>query len=357
MQTSPSTVDGDLRHDGLTFIVPLHSHRSPITNDTDLRSRSTWGQPAYGTSGSHLLQRCLRSPRRAAGVAVVRSLLRPQRCPGSRPGCSGGGLIGGDIGYFVVSVEAIRDLSLVRFCRLAAHTGPCLGRSAAHSGCGSRSRLTAFWSNDSAGRQEWGVLHVLAFMATRGLGWLSLGLAVGLSEGIAARSLGKLSYGMLGGAIGGFVGGSLFGLFYYLGPMQDERGLPAERRDLRRLASSSWVPASARCRPWCRACSSRPRCGCCAAGRRARVCAGQGRQCARPRRARRHRPVPRHAGREDATPSSSARAALYPGQQRKGRRSRHASTAKRSPMSATCTTATVSSWATSCCASSFGLLK
>src|SRR5262249_37077209 len=33
----------------------------------------------------------------------------------------GGGLIGGAIGYFVVSVEAIRDLSLVRFCHLATY--------------------------------------------------------------------------------------------------------------------------------------------------------------------------------------------------------------------------------------------
>src|SRR5438093_1305282 len=34
----------------------------------------------------------------------------------------------------------------------------------------------------------------------------------GISEGIAARSLAKLSYGTLGGALGGFVGGCLFGL-------------------------------------------------------------------------------------------------------------------------------------------------
>src|SRR4051812_30234099 len=35
-----------------------------------------------------------------------------------------------------------------------------------------------------------------------------------MSEGIAARSLGKFSYGMLGGALGGFVGGALFELFH-----------------------------------------------------------------------------------------------------------------------------------------------
>src|SRR5437870_1031580 len=46
------------------------------------------------------------------------------------------------------------------------------------------------------------------------LGWSLLGLAIGMSEGIAARSLGKFSYGMLGGTIGGFLGGALFMIFY-----------------------------------------------------------------------------------------------------------------------------------------------
>lgn len=50
-------------------------------------------------------------------------------------------------------------------------------------------------------------------MLARGIGWSFLGVAVGMSEGIAARSMGKFSYGTLGGAIGGFVGGCLYGLF------------------------------------------------------------------------------------------------------------------------------------------------
>src|SRR5207249_2117860 len=41
-------------------------------------------------------------------------------------GLLGGALIGGLIGYFVVSVEAIRDRSLVRFSRLASY-GVVLG--------------------------------------------------------------------------------------------------------------------------------------------------------------------------------------------------------------------------------------
>jgi hypothetical protein len=55
-------------------------------------------------------------------------------------------------------------------------------------------------------------LALLATMLARGLGWMFLGMAVGISEGIAARSLGKLSYGTLGGAVGGFIGGALFAL-------------------------------------------------------------------------------------------------------------------------------------------------
>jgi hypothetical protein len=53
-------------------------------------------------------------------------------------------------------------------------------------------------------------------MFARGLGWMFLGLAIGGSEGIAARSLGKFSYGTIGGALGGAIGGAIFGLTYQL---------------------------------------------------------------------------------------------------------------------------------------------
>ena len=56
----------------------------------------------------------------------------------------------------------------------------------------------------------------LGCMFSYGLGMMLLGLGVGMSEGIAARSLGKFSYGTLGGAIGGFVGGGFSGLTYLL---------------------------------------------------------------------------------------------------------------------------------------------
>ncbi len=124
----------------------------------------------------------------------------------------GGALIGGAIGYFVVSVEAIRDRSLIRFVRLASY-GVVLGILGGAAGI-----LLGEWVNFKlvemlgASRPGGAFLHLLGTMFARGLGWMFLGVAVGFSEGIAARSLGKFSYGTLGGAIGGFLGGMLFGL-------------------------------------------------------------------------------------------------------------------------------------------------
>lgn len=122
----------------------------------------------------------------------------------------GGAVIGGLVGYFVVSVEAIRDRSLVRFARLGTYGVllACLGGA-----------LGMFLGDK--------VNYVLIFllgrflpelplsMLARGLGWSLLGIAIGMSEGIAARSLGKFSYGTIGGLLGGFIGGVLFQLFYF----------------------------------------------------------------------------------------------------------------------------------------------
>jgi hypothetical protein len=123
----------------------------------------------------------------------------------------GGACIGGIIGYFVVSVDAIRDRSLVRFCRLASY-GVVLGMLG-----GAVGMLLGDEVNYQIVRvlgASRGGLVLIGTMLARGLGWSLLGVAVGLSEGIAARSLGKLSYGTLGGALGGFVGGCLFGMCY-----------------------------------------------------------------------------------------------------------------------------------------------
>jgi hypothetical protein len=121
----------------------------------------------------------------------------------------GGALIGGFIGYFVVSVEAIRDRSLLRFCRLATY-GVVLGALGGAPGMWFGDEVNTYLVGKLLGSSS--AVQVVGEVVSRGLGWLFLGLAVGLSEGIAARSLGKLSYGSVGGAIGGFIGGTLFAL-------------------------------------------------------------------------------------------------------------------------------------------------
>lgn len=118
----------------------------------------------------------------------------------------GGGLIGAAIGHFVVGVEALRDRSLVRYARLATY-GTLLGA------CGGALGMLV------GDRVNYALIAALGdslpvTMLARGLGWCLLGLAIGMSEGIAARSLGKFSYGTLGGTLGGFVGGVLFELFH-----------------------------------------------------------------------------------------------------------------------------------------------
>ncbi|MCI0681769.1 MAG: FHA domain-containing protein [Gemmataceae bacterium] len=128
----------------------------------------------------------------------------------------GGALIGGVIGYFVVSVEAIRDLSLVKFARLASY-GAGLGALGGAIGMLIGDKVN-YWivGAAAAATGETGLSGgaLILTMLARGVGWSLLGMAIGMSEGFAARSLGKFSYGTLGGAIGGFVGGVLFQLFY-----------------------------------------------------------------------------------------------------------------------------------------------
>lgn len=123
----------------------------------------------------------------------------------------GGALIGGAVGYLVVGAEAIRDRSLVRFCRLASY-GVILGAAGGALGMVIGEEVN-FALVGRIGRTD-GALPILAAMLARGLGWMFLGLAVGISEGTAARSLGKFSYGTIGGMIGGFIGGALFGGLY-----------------------------------------------------------------------------------------------------------------------------------------------
>ncbi len=132
----------------------------------------------------------------------------------------GGACIGGSIGYLVVSVEAIRYRSALRFLRLASY-GVVLGAAGGALGMWVGDE-TNFWligkigySRASSGFGLY-LLQLLGTMFARGLGWTFLGLAIGGCEGIAARSLGKFSYGTIGGTLGGAFGGALFGLAYQL---------------------------------------------------------------------------------------------------------------------------------------------
>src|ERR1019366_6220647 len=128
----------------------------------------------------------------------------------------GGAIIGGSIGYFVVSVQAIRDQSLVRFARLASYGviiamfGGVIGMFA---GDLINTGIIKFFRSINITLDTRGFGYLLVGMFARGLGWSLLGIAIGASEGIAARSLGKFSYGSFGGLLGGFIGGMLFELF------------------------------------------------------------------------------------------------------------------------------------------------
>jgi Inner membrane component of T3SS, cytoplasmic domain len=127
----------------------------------------------------------------------------------------GGALIGGSIGYFVTSVEAIRDRSLVRIARLASY-GVLIAIPAGALGMYIGDRINELFVKLFVGdRRDLVVLKLLITMLARGLGWSLFGIAIGGSEGIAARSLGKFSYGTIGGLMGGFIGGVIFELFDY----------------------------------------------------------------------------------------------------------------------------------------------
>jgi MFS family permease len=119
-----------------------------------------------------------------------------------------GAIIGAMIGYFVVSVDAIIDRAVLRFARHAFY-GVTLGAVG-----GALGNWIGEWVNfvlvGTTGYQERSWAPVVIVLA-RGLGWMVFGLAIGCSEALAARSLGKFSYGAIGGSLGGLIGGAIFG--------------------------------------------------------------------------------------------------------------------------------------------------
>jgi hypothetical protein len=100
-----------------------------------------------------------------------------------------GALVGGGIGYLVVSVEAIRDHSWLRFVRLATY-GLVLGALGGAIGMLIAERVN-FALVGGLGAVRGSPLKFLGTVLIRGLGFMFLGLAV-------------------------FLGGSLFGLVYLI---------------------------------------------------------------------------------------------------------------------------------------------
>jgi hypothetical protein len=123
----------------------------------------------------------------------------------------GGALIGGSIGYLLVGSDALRDRSALRFFRLATY-GLLLGAIGGSLGMVIGDQVHARIVTWLGAPKPGDPMALPGAMLARGLGWVLLGVAIGFSEGLAARSMGRLSYGVLGGALGGFIGGALFGL-------------------------------------------------------------------------------------------------------------------------------------------------
>jgi hypothetical protein len=168
----------------------------------------------------------------------------------------GGALIGGSIGYLLVGSEALRDRSALRFFRLGTY-GLLIGAAGGSLGMVLGDQVLYQLIEWLRGTGELGDgSRLIGAMLARGLGWVLLGVAVGFSEGLAARSLGKISYGILGGALGGFIGGALFGLVVELGrgreapsPLWGALGLVilgAMIGSLSALVQAAFQPASVR---------------------------------------------------------------------------------------------------------------
>ena len=102
--------------------------------------------------------------------------------------------IGGAIGYFLNAIGPFRERAWIKLARAAswgALTGALGGAIGLVIG-------------------EWVIGIFQGGLIGRAVSWGVLGVGIGISQGIAARSRTKLIYGLIGGAIGGAVGGFLF---------------------------------------------------------------------------------------------------------------------------------------------------
>ena len=105
-----------------------------------------------------------------------------------------GALIGGSIGFMINASEAFRDGAWAKLARtatwgaLAGSAGGAIGLLVGEA------VLTRFQGG----------------LIGRAVSWSILGLGIGVSQGLAYRSIQRLQFGLIGGGIGGFVGGFLF---------------------------------------------------------------------------------------------------------------------------------------------------
>lgn len=105
-----------------------------------------------------------------------------------------GGLIGGSIGFLINASEAFREGAWEKLARtatwgaLAGSAGGAIGLLIGEA------VLTSFQGG----------------LFGRAISWSILGLGIGVSQGLAYRSIPRLQFGLIGGGIGGFVGGFLF---------------------------------------------------------------------------------------------------------------------------------------------------
>jgi hypothetical protein len=131
-----------------------------------------------------------------AAWAVAEALVFGRLAPSIEPAVVGG-LVGAGIGL-AVNVAAA----------LGAGGWKALGSRAAIGGAGGvlGGAVGAFVGNavylmGSSGELGW---------ALRAVGWLLMGMGIGVIDGIQERSVAKIRNGLIGGALGGLVGGLLF---------------------------------------------------------------------------------------------------------------------------------------------------
>ncbi len=105
-----------------------------------------------------------------------------------------GALIGGSIGFFLNAAEAFREGAWRKLARTASW-GAIAGATGGAIGLLLGEIILGGFKGGLIGRA---------------VSWSILGLGIGVSQGLAYRSVPRLRFGLIGGGAGGFIGGFLF---------------------------------------------------------------------------------------------------------------------------------------------------